>query len=403
MAYIKQNFKDGQVLTSEHLNHIEEGIVAIVGSVENIPYQLYQGYATDKTIDTSATHRVRTNFIKGSFSIELNEGYCIRAIYTYNSESVTDDPIAVLANSDGITKYNLQNENRYTILTFADSTDNSKAISYTSDIIKTLTTYNVDTPTVGGGSGCMVIKNAVFFGDSITHGVYSYFSGEGDNRKRMNGFDTTDEGHPRIPAYFGQMANANVTNHGKRGSGWIVDTRNIGNAWEMCQQTDFSKYDFAAFCLGINDYIQGAELGSLDNIKSPGGAISGGDVTSNMVACFEKVFSENPLCKVVVYSPYNSWGQYSQGGDYTSDSLYGDESTNYALGYANKKGYTLKELIDHIDTVCKHYGIRHIKLSESNICNRFTIKDIMIDGLHPSREARPMLAAEIFGQKGYDI
>ena len=104
----------------------------------------------------------------------------------------------------------------------------------------------------------------------------------------MDGFDTTDDGHPRIPAYFGEMANCEVTNHGKRGSGWIVDTRNIGNVWEMCQQTDFSQYDFAAFCLGINDYIQGAALGSLDDLKNPVGAIGAGDVTSNMVACFQK-------------------------------------------------------------------------------------------------------------------
>ena len=29
MAYQKQNFTDGQVLTAEHLNHIEEGISAM--------------------------------------------------------------------------------------------------------------------------------------------------------------------------------------------------------------------------------------------------------------------------------------------------------------------------------------------------------------------------------------
>ena len=29
MAYKKQNFTDGQVLTAEHLNHIEDGISAM--------------------------------------------------------------------------------------------------------------------------------------------------------------------------------------------------------------------------------------------------------------------------------------------------------------------------------------------------------------------------------------
>ena len=404
MAYLRQNFEDGQVLTHEHLNHIEDGIVDIVGSIENIPYTLSQGYATDKEINTSNATRVKTNFIHGSFSIKLKAGYVIRAIYTYDSESVSNG-VEVLANGTTLTSYNLNNTGRYAIITFASASNASASISPTAEIIESLTTYNpINNNNNGGSSGCHVIKRAVFFGDSITHGVFSYYEDDGNGGKlRKNGFDTTDDGHPRIPAYFGEMANCEVTNHGKRGSGWIVDTRNIGNAWEMCQKTDFSQYDFAAFCLGINDYIQGATLGSLDDLKNPGGAIGGGDVTSNMVACFQKVFSENPLCKVVVYSPYNTWGQYSQGGDYTSDTLYGDETTNYALGADNKAGYTLQELIDHIDKVCKHYGIRHVKLSESNVCNRFTIKDIMIDGLHPSRESRPMLAAEIFGQKGYDF
>ena len=403
MAYLKQNFTKNQVLTHDHLNHIEDGIADIVGSIESIPYTLYQGYATDTTINTDASHRVRTNFIYGSFSIELNEGYVIRAIYTYASESVTDNPITVLSNSEGISSYDVLNEGRYAIITFADASDATSAISYTDSIIKSLTTYNSPTNTTSNSGGCAVIKKAVFFGDSITHGVYSYFEDDGSGTMlRKNGFDTTDDGHPRIPAYFGELAGATVTNNGKRGSGWIVDTRSIGNAWEMTQVTDFSQYDFAAYCLGINDWIQGATLGTLDEPGTTGNAIGEGTVVGSMIACFEKVFTDNPLCKVVVYSPYNSWGQYSQGGDYTANTLYGDESTNYALGATNSAGYTLQQLIDLIDEVCQHYGIRHVPLSKSNVCNRFTIKNIMIDGLHPSREARPMLAAEIFGQKGFD-
>lgn len=403
MAYLKQNFKKGQVLTHEQLNHIEEGIAAIVGSIEVIPYTLTQGYATDKALDNSNATRVKTNFISGSFSIKTKPDYVIRAIYTYDSETVANGT-EVLANSTSVTEYNLINEGRYAIITFASALNPSANISPTSDIIESLTTYSdMSSANVGGSSGCQVIKRAVFFGDSITHGVYSYFEEDASgNKLRKNGFDTTDAGHPRIPAYFGEMAGATVTNHGKRGSGWIVDTRNIGNAWEMTQKTDFSQYDFAAYCLGINDWIQGAALGSLEEPGTAGGAIGQGTVVGSMIACFEKVFTDNPLCKVVVYSPYNTWGQYSQGGDYTSDTLYGDESTNYALGAKNKAGYTLQELIDVIEKVCDYYGIRHVPLSKSNVCNRFTIKNIMIDGLHPSREARPMLAAEIFGQKGFD-
>jgi hypothetical protein len=121
-----------------------------------------------------------------------------------------------------------------------------------------------------------------------------------------------------------------------------------------------------------------------------------------MIYCFEKVQRENPDCKIVVYSPYITWGQYSDGGDYTSKTFYGDESTDYALGAKNKAGYTLQELIDVIDEVCQHYGIHHVPLSKSKVCTLENIKNTMIDGLHPSREIRPLLAEEIFteGIKG---
>ena len=105
----------------------------------------------------------------------------------------------------------------------------------------------------------------------------------------------------------------------------------------------------------------------------------------------------------MVYSPYISWGQRSDGGDYTANTLYGNESTDYALGAKNKAGYTLQDLIDVIDEVCSHYGIRHVPLSQSKVCTLDNVRDIMIDGLHPSREARPALALEILEQSGYEM
>lgn len=391
MAYKKQNFSDGKILTAAHLNHIEDGIVDIVGAIEDIPYTLSQGYATDKDLNNNQANRVKTTFIHGSFTIKLNEGYVIRAIYTYASESVTDSPAMIMSNGTSLTEYNLQNEGRCAIVTLAKAGDGTANLSYTESIIKSLTTIESGNNSASTGGGCGVIKRAVFFGDSITHGVYSYF----ENGNRKNGFDSDSNTHLRIPDYFGQLAGCYVLNQGKRGSGWVADNRNLGDGVEMTNATDFSQFDFAAYCLGINDYIQGKPLGDLETKAT-------GTVVGNMVTCFNKIFAENPLCKVVVYSPYNAWGQESTGGDYVSNEHYGDESTNYALGYQGKGGYTLQDLIDKIDEVCKFYGIRHVKLSESNVCNRFTIKNIMIDGLHPSRESRPFLAAEIFGQKGFD-
>jgi hypothetical protein len=293
----------------------------------------------------------------------------------------------------------VMNEGRYAIITFASASDPNANISASEDIVKSLTKYEVKLPET---EGCPHINNAVFFGDSIMHGVYSYFEKDTDGSiLRKNGFDSDSFSFYRIPDYFGLLAKATVTNNAKRGSGWITDGRNLGNALEMVNKTDFAQYDFAAFCIGINDWIQGAQIGSLDAPGDTGGSISDGTVVANMIACFEKIRSQNPQCKIVVYSPYICWGQYSDGGDYTSKTFYGDRSTNYALGAKNKAGYTLQDLIDVIDQVCSHYNIRHVPLSQSKVCTVDNVKDVMIDGLHPSREIRLDLAAELLELSRY--
>ena len=365
---------------------------------ENIDYTLSQGYASQGTLNTSASHRVMTNMIHGSFSVEVNPGYVIRAVYTYPTAEVTSNYTCVLANCTDRTQIDVFNEGRYAVITFAKASDPNASISPSEDIIKSLTKYPIDLPYPP--QDCPHINSAVFFGDSIMHGVYSYYETDGDKTLRKNGFDSDSNTHLRIPDYFGLLAGATVTNNAKRGSGWITDTRNWGNALEMVNDTDFTKYDFAAFCLGINDWIQGAELGSLDTPGKTGGSISEGTVVANMMACIDKVKAANPSCTIVVYSPYISWGQVSNGGDYTSNTLYGDESTNFALGATNKKGYTLQQLIDTIDAVCRRYGIRHVPLSQSTVCTKENVKDIMIDGLHPSREVRAQLALEILQKAG---
>lgn len=366
---------------------------------EKIEYTLTQGYASEGTLNNNASHRVKTSFIYGNFSVRVNDGYVIRAIYTYPTAKVSANFSCVLANCTDRTKMDVMNEGRYAIITFASASDPNANISASEDIVKSLTKYEVKLPET---EGCPHINNAVFFGDSIMHGVYSYFEKDTDGSiLRKNGFDSDSFSFYRIPDYFGLLAKATVTNNAKRGSGWITDGRNLGNALEMVNKTDFAQYDFAAFCIGINDWIQGAQIGSLDAPGDTGGSISDGTVVANMIACFEKIQSQNPQCKIVVYSPYICWGQYSDGGDYTSKTFYGDRSTNYALGAKNKAGYTLQDLIDVIDQVCSHYNIRHVPLSQSKVCTVDNVKDVMIDGLHPSREVRLDLAAELLELSGY--
>lgn len=245
------------------------------------------------------------------------------------------------------------------------------------------------------------INKAVFMGDSITQGVYSYWNGGvHTDANRYNGFDISNPSNVAestayhgIHYYFGLLSVAEMVNLGKRGTGWVTDPRNLGNALAVANGYNFSDVDFVALCFGVNDYIQGVTIGDISTQAS-------GTLIGNMCATIEKILTDNPLCKVVVYSPYNTWGQVSKGGDYTANTFYGDESTNYALGH-QISGRTLQDIIDAMQSVCNHYGIQCVDLSKSNVVNRYTLKNIMVDGLHPTKESYIKLAAEIYGKGNF--
>lgn len=233
------------------------------------------------------------------------------------------------------------------------------------------------------------IKSGVFLGDSISFGFYSYWSGE--NRK--NADDVTDQieytkTSRRISDWFGHLCGAKIDNLALRGTGYVADPRNIGNALAVATNTDFSNYDFVALCFGVNDYIRNVSLGV--DASSAEGTVAG-----NLSRVLRKIYNDNPFAKVVVFTPYNTWGQYRDSSS-SSKTLYGDETSNYALGF-EIGGKTLQAVIDVIHTVCDYYGVEIVDLSKGNVINRINIKDVLVDGLHPCEEVMGQLAAEMYG------
>lgn len=342
--------------------------------------------------------KIGTSAITGAFRIVLNEGYHLRAVYSFDASNFNGEQIVY--DSEGLTDYTFipSSDKPIAAVTICKD-DATQSISPSEDIVKFF-----GAPEIGlleQVTDSKIIKKAVFLGDSITHGVYSYYDQDiHDDNHRYNGFDITDLSdvamatrYHCIPYYFGLFADCECINIAKRGSGWVQDGRNIGNAYEVASAYDFSDVNFCALCFGINDYINGISIGDIETMAAD-------TLIGNMSLVFSKIFSDNPLCKVVVYSPYNCWGQVSHGGDYVSDVLYGNESTDYALGF-DKGGGTLQEYIDAIDSVCQYYGVQHVPLSKSNIVNRLTLKNIMIDGLHPSKDSFRALAAEIYGKGNF--
>lgn len=87
--YIEQNFKDGQVLTHDHLNKIEKGIIELENSISNIDSNsnkliltkddFVNGTYSGTELQTSTKNRIRTNWIaakRGSKCyLELQSGW----------------------------------------------------------------------------------------------------------------------------------------------------------------------------------------------------------------------------------------------------------------------------------------------------------------------------------------
>ena len=224
-----------------------------------------------------------------------------------------------------------------------------------------------------------LLLNGLMMGDSITYGVYSYFN----NSQRWNGVELDNS----IAEYIGECSGTNCKNIGKRGTGYVADTRDVNNAWELAQITDYTHVDYVVMMYGVNDYIQGVPLGTIaDNVENT--------IVGNMTRTLNKIFTDNPNCKVVCVGSYNTWGQVSQGGDYTSNVYYGDESTDYGLGYAIN-GHTLRQVLDVQKEVCEHYHVQFVCLADEGVVNNFNIKNTLVDGLHPTIEIRKVIAQEI--------
>lgn len=381
------------------------------GGNEDVPITQERGYAQNSgsttvqivTSGSSANTRVLSCVLKGSYNIKTNAGYVIRGVTAWNGGAATEGTLPTenitgvtnctnLVTQAALTEYNCDGTYEYTIITFCKE-NASATISPNENIVQSCTKAVVGieqrVQDLEANVGTYrVIHKALFMGDSINYGLASYFNGTKSGVREVT--------NNRISDYFAQMTGAQVDNIAARGTGYVADTRNLGNGWVKAQNTDFSTYNLVCICLGINDYIQHVSIGSVE-------ANAEGSVCGNMTRIINKIMTDSPLCKVVIFSPYNSWGQVcdDSGSEYQNADYYGDESTDYALGYAIR-GHTLTEYITAIDSVCAAYHIQHVKLSESGMINKANIKKVLADGLHPIVDVRPMLAAELFGRKMFD-
>lgn len=388
---------DGIDLLSGTLFNLEK-LSARVGFIEDefgsMNVSLGQGYAsargaTSVEVDRSNTTRVLSMVIRGNYIVRTSPGYAIRAVVAFDGAFIEGeipetgiyaaDQVTALASGASLTEFEKNDSKEFSIITFC-KIDPNEVVSpaeisaqFASGALALL--WKLDAQNN--------IGRAIVMGDSIQYGLASY-KAEG-----LSGVKEVTEG--RISDIVAKILRCPVDNIAGRGTGYVADTRGIGNGLQRANATDFNAYDLAIIALGINDYIQGVPIGSIED-ATPGTLIG------NAIGVYRKIISDNPLCKIVVFAPYNSWGQVCDDPDseYQVNILYGDASSDYALGHPIN-GQTLQNVISAIREVCEAYRLQVVELSKTGAVNLFNIKEVFADGLHPTVEARKMLASEIAG------
>lgn len=97
---------------------------------------LVQGYIDNTSVNSSQSNRIRSNdLISGPFSIELNNGYLIRAIYQYSGTDVSVGGTAIVASSDQLASYEGGSVGMYYGVTLCKANSND-ALAPTEDVIK---------------------------------------------------------------------------------------------------------------------------------------------------------------------------------------------------------------------------------------------------------------------------
>ena len=210
-------------------------------------------------------------------------------------------------------------------------------------------------------------------GDSITEGYYSYYN---DQQEGVSDNSDNETWVTKVAAINGWT----LDNKGVGGEGWDDPGLEHG-ARTRVDNMDFSNTDLVTIAYGINDYKGNKLLGSMsDDVATVY------SVVTNMRYVIEKIIQSNPLCKIVIITPLNARGY---------DDELGDESTNYAIGHANTRGYTLEDMYQAMVEVCEYYGIQYIDMTHRSIINRKNMETTLPDGVHPSIDAHLAIGKQL--------
>ena len=206
-------------------------------------------------------------------------------------------------------------------------------------------------------------------GDSITQGFYS-----------ENG-EIAGPTNDNIVTNIAKLNGYNFTNYAEGGSGYVHKATVLSklNAREKADTINFANCDLVTLAFGVNDWHYNCKIGTVEDDFN----VINDTMCANMKYCINKIMSDNPLCKIIVLTPFNC-SKY--GGDFNS---------NWGLGTSLETSGTLQNVIDKIIEVCDYYGLEYIDQSKISIVNRINTPIIMNDGIHPTLESFKVIAKDL--------
>ena len=223
-----------------------------------------------------------------------------------------------------------------------------------------------------------VDSNAKWYalGDSITQGYHSVGSSIG----------VTPLSWVNVAA---NKTGLNLRNLGVGGSGFAVAGTQLDklNAKDHVDSIDFSGADLVTIAYGVNDWKYNAVRGDINS------AVGDGTICGNMRYIIEKILGDNPLAKIIILTPLNCWGT-------TKD--YGDQSTNYGLGYSFSNSGTLEQVYQALVDVADYYGLEVIDATHNSVVNRISLPSLLDDGVHPTIPCHAQLGTEIARRIWYE-
>ena len=121
------------------------------GGTTTTTLPLVQGYIDKGMVNNELNTRVRSDGLAyGPFSVEVNSGYLIRAIYEHTKADLTDGGTAIVASADAKTSYSGGQAGKYYAFTFCKSVA-TQSLSPSESIIKSFSGTIVPIQQASGG------------------------------------------------------------------------------------------------------------------------------------------------------------------------------------------------------------------------------------------------------------